>query len=344
MTQYKINQPLPLAEIYKLVPDRLPRRMGERYPGGAVHGTLTDDFNPDEAETLLAIYKELGVLLKLTRPLDDGKEKNPEQLHEDLEQFIAQTHLLELGAVLESFESVAMQTHDTRLATLFSEVVGGPFASLYGILFLVKRAGIEPEYFRSLFYLARDHRKIMRSLITDLDTAAREEDETEKYHSIKLLLQKWKDAIYRAMHGELNVTFETSYQGHVAERCIEFAEVDRLFYLIANYALKTADPKDMSIQAEPSRSEEDLVWMFRWTPEPSERARLDNLKEQKRSIFEQVTGSQRKDYGLQAVSECVAHAYGLDNPYQAISGGYVGYAFSQEELRIWFHWPIASAD
>jgi len=336
-----ISEPLTISEIRHLVPGRLPRRMDERCSGVAVHGSLAKDFNPEETDTIVAIYQELGLLLELTRP-DENGQHGPDELHANLVRFVHATQLLELGSVLETFESLAVQTHDTRLATLFSEVVGGPFASLYSILFLVKRAGIEPEYFRSLFYLARDHRKIMRSLITDLDTETRKEDETEKYHSIELLLQKWKDAIYRAMHGELNVNFQTSYDGYVAERCIEFAEVDRLFYLIANYALKSAKPKVLSIQAEPSSDKCDLIWLFRWVPESGEKARMDNLKEQKRSIFEQITGADRKDYGLQPISECVAHAYGLDNPAQSISGGYVGSVFSGKELRIWFHWPIAN--
>lgn len=322
-----------------MVPGRLPRRLDERYGGGALHGNLARDFSEEERDCLRSLYSDLGELMDLTAKRD-ASESGDSALGASLRDFAARTVILRAAADLEKFEQAARATYDGRLAGLFRELADGPFASLCAVLFLVHSAGVEPEYFQTLFYLARDERKIMRSILVDLDPAARARDEMVKQHSIELLLEKWRNAVYRAFDAELSVTFESRVEGMVAERCIEFAEVDRLFYHLVNNAVRHGSGKRLAIQVVESADGEDLIWVFSNPVSRNQEASLRNLVEGRQNVFEYGVGS-GPGVGLGSLAESVGHAYGIESTVQAVSAGYLGTVLEDGMFRLWFHWPKA---
>lgn len=321
-------------QIHALVPGRLQRRLDERYRGGALHGSLARDCSDEEKACLEALYADLGDLMELSKAGDGPADA------EALRHFTERTVLLRAMVDLEEFEQGARSTYDTRLAHLFRELADGPVASLCAILFLIRSVGVEPDYFQTLFYLARDQRKIMRSILVDLDPELRAKDEEVNVHSIDLLLEKWRDAVYRAFDTELEVAFETSVEGMVAERCIEFAEVDRLFYHLVNNALRHGNEKRLAIQAVDAEESDDLIWVFSNPVSQNQAGRLQNFADGRESVFEYGVGD-GSGIGLGALAESVGHAYGIDTAGQAVSGGYVGSKLDGEVFRIWFHWPKA---
>jgi len=322
-------------QIQALIPATLPRRADERYPGGAVHGKLERDFGEEEADCLKALYEDLGDLMAMTKAPDDEKV-----LSAALKEFANRTVLIRAVSDLEKYEQAARATYDTRLGNLFREISDGPVASLCAILFLIRSAGVEADYFQTLYYLARDQRKIMRAILVDLDPVARAKDEAVNVHSIDLLLEKWQNAVYRSMDADLEVAFETSVEGMVAERCIEFAEVDRIFYHLVNNARSHGSGNRLAIQAIDSKDGLDLVWVFSNPVTENQAARLDNLEEGLESVFDYGIG-EGSGVGLGSLAESVAHAYGIDTPGQAVSNGYAGTKLDGDIFRIWFHWPKA---
>ena len=328
---------IPEEKIRDLLPKQLPRRREERYAGGAAHGRLERDFSDEEAETVRTLYRELGELMELTEKRDASEGGNSLAAGA-LKTFASETPILRIGNELESYEEAAAATHDSRLRTLFRELVDGPFASLYGILFLVGSAGVEPEYFQTLFYLARDQRKIMRSILLDLDPATRERDEMKKLHSVNLLVEKWRDAVYRAFEREMEVSFESTFDGAVAERCVEFAEVDRLFYHLANNAIRHGSDDRLAIQIFETQDGMDLIWVFSNPLSENKAAHLQNLADGLTSVFDYGVGD-GPGVGLGSVAESVAHAYGIESAEQAVTAGYVGTVVSGGCFRLWFHWP-----
>ncbi|MEM0965557.1 MAG: hypothetical protein AAGJ81_05355 [Verrucomicrobiota bacterium] len=320
--------------IRKLVPARLPARLHERYKGGAFYGRLDRDFGEDEQETIRTIYQSVGELMELTAKRDASEEENS-LAASALKKFAVNCPILVAGGELEKYEQAARETQDTKLTTLFRELADGPFASLYGILFLVGSAGVEPEYFQTLFYLARDQRKIMRSLIIDLDPVGRDKDELEKLHSVDLLLQKWQKTVYRAFDAEMEVAFKTSFTGAVAERCIEFAEVDRVFYHLVNNAIHHGEGKLLAIQVVESEDGSDLIWMF---SNPISKKKASDLGNTSGRVFEYGVGS-GSGVGLASLAESVSHAYGIETTEELISSGYAGSIVEGEVFRLWFHWP-----
>ncbi len=326
-------------QIRTLVPPRLPRRRDERYMGGAMHGRLESEFSEEEQECLRALYADLGELMELAGKRDRAEEwgdlPGPE-----LGRFASRTVIVQAVSDLEKFEQAARATYDTKMANLFRELADGPVASLCAILFLVGSGGVEPEYFQTLFFLARDERKIMRSILLDLDPEGRAKDEEVNRHSIDLLLEKWQNTIYRAFDVEMEVAFDSNVRGMVAERCVEFAEVDRIFYHLANNSLRYGSGKQLAIQVIDTADGEDLVWVFSNPISENQFSRLQNLADGRESVFEYGVGD-GSGVGLGSLAESVANAYGIESAAQAVSAGYVGSALEDKIFRIWFHWPKA---
>jgi len=323
--------------VRELVPNSLPQSRDERYVGGAVHGRLDRDFGEEEQETLRSLYVSLGGLMELTAKRDASEDGNS-MLSAKLRDFARECPILQAGRDLEKYGRAAQETYDSKLARLFRELTDGPLASLYGIIFLVGSSGAEPEYFQTLFYLSRDQRKIMRSLIVDLDPTARQRDEMEQFHSVSLLLEKWQKAVYRAFDEELEVAFRTNFEGAVAERCIEFAEVDRIFYHLVNNAIRHGSDKTLAVQVVESSNGDDLIWLFSNPVSENQAKVLQNFVDGRQSVFEYGIGSE-SGVGLGSLAESVAHAYGIEAQEQVISGSYAGSSFADGIFRIWFHWP-----
>lgn len=321
--------------IRALAPASLPRRLEERYAGGAIFKGVTKHLSDDERATIQSIYEEIGQLMKLTDHKDAGAH---EQTAPVIEAFARDSQLVSRGATVEDYAQDALATKDDRLHRFFLEMVGGPFFSICGLLFLIRQTGLEPEYIQTLFYHSRDHRKIMRSLYAELDPGQRASDESVKNHSVDLLIEKWRDAAYRTAAGALNVRFQNEYHGDVAERCVEFAEVDRLFFHLVNNAIHYASESELGIQLVESASGADLLWLFSNPISPERQAELDNYRAEKKSLFEYGVGV-RDGVGLESLAETVAHAYGLDSPISAETAAYVGVISEDGFFRLWFHWP-----
>jgi len=326
---------LPREAILEMVPNQLARRLNERYPGGQAYASVVKHLSDDERATIVALYEEIGRLLALTDHQDATVSDDTKQA---IEAFARETSLLDVGARVESYSQDALQTREDRLSRFFQELVDGPFLSLCGLMILISRAGIEPEYVQTLFYHCRDHRKIMRSLYETLDPEKRAEDEQIKNHSVDLLIEKWRGATYRAQDAELAIHFQNEFHGDVAERCVEFAEVDRLFYHLVNNAIHYASRPELAIQLVESADQKDLVWLFS-NPVSGERlTQLQEMQAESKSVFQFGVGDQR-GIGLEALAETVTHAYGLDSSISAETSGYIGAIAENGCFRLWFHWP-----
>ena len=89
------------------------------------------------------------------------------------------------------------------------------------------------------FYLTRDHLKIMRNALEDVDTVARERDRTARDHGARLLFEKWSSALHR-LPGDRSarVEVDSTYEGPVSRRCLEFSALDRVLYNLMNNAVR----------------------------------------------------------------------------------------------------------
>jgi len=320
------------TELSELAPGSLRSYREARYLGGLWSASLKHDFNKEEQNIITRMYKGLQELMEMAH-LETREEDRR------LLEFCRRSDLGTMAMELEQAGVAARNMEDTVTLTILNEITQGPFASIYGILFLAQQGSADPSFFSNLYYLARDQLKIMRSFIVDLDPAKRTEDEKIRHHSIQLLIEKWQGAVYRAFGNQLEVEFQATYTGEVAERCIEFAEVDRLFYHLANNAAQHRSQAALLIQVTETEDEQSLRWVFSNPLREEQYDLLQGMMMEGQQIFDPDFSIKGKGMGLSLVAETVAHAYGLESRHQAVQGRYVGVKIDPHRFSVWFHWP-----
>jgi hypothetical protein len=321
-----------LQEIYAFAPTEIRTLRTERYSGGAASLGLAS-FSLDETAVIQALYDELK---SLSRVLDPSGEENPVLRSQATEV----VHKLSLSGLQEQLVDLLNETRDEAKARAFFDIASGPLSSLIGYVLLIRLHGMEPGYRQTMYYLVRDQLKIMRALVQDLDPTGRARDEADRCHSIDLLLEKWRQASYRAFERIIEVRFTNFFEGFVAERCLEFAEIDNLFYQFANNCVKFSADSEMDIHVAALPNKKHLRWIFSNRITEAHAEALANLREDGKSIFEREVSTTGKGYGLGILAESVANAYGYEDTLEAEEEGLFGFKVdAQRTFHLWFHWP-----
>lgn len=321
-------------EIRALAPEQLPVNREMRY-GGAHHAITLDQLVADESELVRRLYEKIEILFRTTDP----RAADEKQQRAQVEAFFADNEMLGLQQqMLKVRDEIA--SRDAQLALAWNRLAGGPLPSIadYG---LIIAAGIfEREYVRTLYYLSRDALKIIRAAVLDLDPVERARDEAARMHSAELLVEKWKNASYRVFEKQLSVKFDCHYKGNIAERCLEFAELDRIFYEVANNAVQFASEPRLEIGVAAVDQGRSLRFVFR-NPIDEQRAEaLEGVVHEGASLFEHGVGEDvDRGFGLGSIADSVLHAYGLEDLFAAEKRGYLGIHFDASTFTLWLHWP-----
>ena len=309
----------------------------ERYLGGAF-SLLLSDFSFDEQEVLRRLYEQLQELLAKTHA--DGLLSEADTAK--LNAFLQNSEFLPLQEQLFAMMGEALANRQKTRETALYGLASGALSSITGYLLITRNSSLEKEYIQSLYYLSRDHLKLMRNLVRDLDPVKRSHDEAAKWHSLNLLKEKWASVTYRAFAEEIEVTFDNYYEGQVAARCLEFSELDNIFYHLANNALRYSAHPKLAIGVLPVAGDKQLRWVFANTISTAQTEAIAALTEDGTSLFEHgatTLGKNSEGYGLGSVADTILHAYGLDDLYAAEEQGYFGWKIRDDRFYIWFHWP-----
>ncbi len=333
------NNLLSLKAVHELAPKTLPNFREERYRGGYFSGSL-GAFSMDEQALIRAHYEQLMELMELVDP-DRHTEEEQKPM---LEHFLQHNELHQLAEQYKQAIEEAEGDDDPHKARVMRRLSTGAFASVSWYLLIMRQVGVEVEYLHSLFYLTRDHLKAMRTFVRDLDPPRRARDEAEIEHSVDLLTEKWESSIYRAYEGAVKVRFRNHYHGTVAERCVEFAELDRIFYLITHHSLEHAEDATLGITMAETEDKESLRWAFVHKVGEETRTAIKQLSAEGISLFEQDPDEADGHFAetttdLSFVGEAVANAYGLPDLITAAQQGYIGTKLKGQTLTLWFHWP-----
>jgi signal transduction histidine kinase len=247
-------------------------------------------------------------------------------------------HVSELGKL--SYEAdpqplLARTIHDLR---------GGGLTPLLGLIQYASLDGPTPAILNSLFFLTRDHLKIMRNALLGLDDAARTRDLEPKLHSTDLIVEKWDGTLLNSDKGEIRLAVHCPESVDISECCVEFGALDRILYNLLNNACRhTAQGViDLLLFPVPDRAGGNLRCVLVNALAAADEAYLRNVDLQ--SLFDAGVSTTGSGYGLSMVAEFVANAFGLGNSDQAVGGKYVGVTLRQGKFVIWFHWPIVSQD
>ncbi|GAB4207593.1 MAG: ATP-binding protein [Roseiflexaceae bacterium] len=332
--------PTPLNDqiLFDLAPQGLATYRTGRYGGEGISVALAD-FTAADRSALQQVY---AVLLDLRDMLD------PRQGGGTLEA--ARTLLQERGwpAILEEMRQLGAdeeqdETRPRYMRAVLHDLRGGAFQALAIHLQLLDLGLAQPEDLTRVFLLTRDHLKIMRNCIPDLDAQRYDQDRRDRDHSVRLLIEKWDQNIYKVPGVSASVEMDCRFEGSVSERCIEFSALDRVVYNLMNNAVRnTADETVYLVLLPlPAETPKDLRFVVynRVTPEQQrtlEQRYGDRLSDLFRGGF--TTGGSGQ--GMNICANFVMNAYGLQTIDQALDGGYVGATYQEGYFVNWVHWPV----
>ncbi len=320
------------AVVRGLAPTHLENYRASRYRADDVAIELSR-FGAADRALVVEIYEALRELLVVVDPLggvDDAAPLLAFAERRDLRGLVFRVR--HLGASAGDEATLAEAIHDIR---------GGGFTAMMLELGRLSRGPYRKNLARSLYYLARDHMKMMRNVARDLDPEARARDLAFRPHSLADLADALRGFPAHVGDRPVVVRVECPAEAAIAESCVECGAIDRAAYNLLNNAARHAH--EPAIDAHLVLVEGNLrVAIANPVSEAQRTVLAPELAADAGGLFRgfSTTGS---GYGLRIVAELVGSAYGVTNPDQLIKGGYFGAALADQLFVSWFHWPLSGA-
>jgi signal transduction histidine kinase len=309
---------------------------------GAEHRVRTASLAPADVGPLAEIYAYLLRLAAVLRPV----YARPEEVSAALAAFLQTDPWTPRIALLQRLGLETLrESSTTALRGAFHDLRGGALQALSMQLQLAEAGLSEHRDAQQVFFLCRDHLKIMRNCISDLDQTRSEQDSLQLEHSSALLAEKWADAPFRQKdRSQVEVVLQARWQGVICESCLEFSTLDRIIYNLMNNAVHySADGRVyFGFETVAGPPPENVRFLFANRCAPAHRALLverfgDRPVDLLRGGF--TTGGH--GLGTRIAADFSAQAYGFTDFDEAAEAGVFGADLAGDALVIWFHWPVA---
>lgn len=305
-----------------------------RYDGGGFDISLRD-LAIEDVQLISRVYTKLKELYNLW--LYMGDQPNYDLLRERLTTFGDTEFIRNISAIGEA--TYAAGRDDEALHNAVHDIRGGALTSLTGYARLLPRLPNQQDFIRQAVYLARDHAKMLRNILPDLDKDVRAADEGLKLHALKEFVDKWNDFTFELPQQSVTVQAQTYYDGFVTSRCLETSAVDRILYNYINNAARFTADHNVKLTVIPAGNE-----MVRWIIEnkindDQESWLGDNVGPDLTPLFEGGYTRGGHGIGLKNCANFVSTSFGISND-EALAGGYLGAKVVKQRYIAWFHWPI----
>ena len=323
--------PLPLStdQVLSLAPVLLENRRASRYRADE-QAIASSDLGAVDFATVTALYAMLGEL-----------EEGGADPSADPAALLAVAARHHLDGLLQRVRRLGAERSSPRVASAVHDLRGGALTTLFVHLGRLRRMPERADTRRSLFLGARDHRKMMRNVVLDLDATARARDLAFLPHSLVELARALRAFAGVVREEPIVVDVESATDAVIAESCVEFGAIDRVAYNLLNNAVRHAAQPNITTWLV--RFAKDLRVVVANAVEPEHRALLtDRLASDESSLFGDFTTT-GSGYGLRIVGELVAHAYGVPSVQKLTTGRYVGARTVDDSFVAWFHWPLSDA-
>lgn len=324
-----------------LAPSSLICYRPSRYAGDDI-SLLLSVFSEEDRLTVTSLYQRLKELLEVLKTHRD----QPEHCLAVLQKTIRDQ---DWGNFIKELQNLGQSSYQQRPSKLLSQVVhdlkGGALTTLLLRIQLINMGAGRTESIVPMFFLARDHLKIMRNGLRDIDPEWRKRDQGRQFHSLNLLREKWHNATHHVGSRTVRINLDLAYEGNVAESCLEFSAVDRVIYnLINNAAVYTTnDEIDFHILTVPKGVPQHLRFVFRNHISAEHKAALENrFGDRLNEIFIGGFTTGGNGYGMRICAEFVANAYGLHSLERCLEEGYIGVKLIDDSFVTWFHWPTVA--
>jgi hypothetical protein len=322
-------------EIYlNLASTNLKINRQERYDGSGFSVYL-NDLAPEDVSLILRLYQSLRGIYDLWLYMEESP--NYQLLRTQLKQFCTTEFIMAARAI-----GVATYTLDDpppELRKACHDLRGGALSSLTGYAKLIPRLPENDKLVRKAVFLARDHAKMMRNILPDLDMAIRAADESLKLHSIHEFVDKWHELTVEIGSKRVKVLAQSDFECYITNRCLESSAVDRILYNYINNAIRFSAGKYVRLTVIPTNN-----LLTRWVVE-------NELTDKQKSWLQETLGDQLnclfqggytrggQGIGLSSCTDLVAASFGISSD-EAIKGKYLGATVRDHIYYAWFHWPI----
>lgn len=322
-------------EIYRaLASTDLKNNRSSRYDGGGFSVSL-NDMVPEDVSLVLRLYQSLKGIYDLW--LYMGETPNYQLLRTNLKQFCTTEFIMAARAI--GVATYNLDNPPPELRKACHDIRGGALSSLAGYAKLIPRLPEDDNLVRKAVFLARDHAKMMRNILPDLDTAIRAADESVKLHSIHEFIDKWHEITVEIGSKRVRVLAESDFECYITNRCLESSAVDRILYNYINNAIRFSAKEYVRLTVIPIDNS-----LTRWVVE-------NELTDRQKAWLQETLGNDLsrlfqggytqggQGIGLSSCSDLVAASFGV-SPREAIEGEYLGAKVFDNTYYAWFHWPI----
>lgn len=323
-------------ELYtQLVNGEFKSARNDRYNGGGFGLSLTDLDSQDVVRVRTA-YSGVKALYDLWLYMRD--EPNYAVLQTRLQNMIA-------GEFMQAVQNIGLDTYakapelSPAIRKAIHDIRGGGLTALLGYAQLIPRLKEKQEtYLRQVVYLARDHAKMMRNILPDLDRAYRDADESLKVHHVREFIDKWQEFVFEMKGRQVRVTAVSHFDGFMTNRCLETSAIDRILYNYINNAARFSVSDEVRLTVIPLPNH-----LTRWVIENDINAEqkewLDStFHNDLRELFRGGHTRGGQGIGLSSCSDLVAASFGLPTA-TAVDQQYLGATVQNMAYYAWFHWP-----
>jgi hypothetical protein len=322
--------------LYALAPTELGIYRQQRYDGGGF-GVRLNQFAPEDVSLIIQLYHAVKRIYDLWLYMRDAPNYD----------LLGQQIITQFGSdqFLTSVQAIGSATYAATppsplLRKVVHDIRSGGLTTLTGTVYLLREAA--PAHFQedvqTAVLVARDHAKLMRNAIIDLDPTVRQADESLKVHFIDDFVKKWHGAAFKVAEKSIRVQVACTFEGSVTNRCLETSAIDRILYNYINNAARFSADGRVDLTIFPISDS-----LVRWVV-------VNPITSQQQAWLAGATGSDLKKLftggltrgghglGLANCTDFVAASFGLA-PEQALEQGYLGAHLIDRDYHAWFHWP-----
>jgi signal transduction histidine kinase len=235
---------------------------------------------------------------------------------------------------------------DPRMRKAYHDLRGGSLLAMLMHLELVQLGHATAQDAVRVFILARDHLKIMRNTVSDLDPVRHTADLEAKDHDVELLREKWSSVGYPLSRRGVAVELDCPFDGVIASCCMELSTLDRVIYNLVNNAAQQAadDVVRLSVLPMDDGPEPLLrIAVLNRIALAQLRALRQRFGEDLGQVFRGGFSTDGTGLGLRIVADLVTHGFRLPSVPFAVDHGYLGAVLLDDWFVAWFHWPARRA-
>lgn len=328
--------------LYDLAPENLTNYRLARYEGDGFNVTLKR-FVPEDAALIIRLYNTVKKIYDLWLYMKD----NPNY------QLIGNQLVKDFGSdqFRTSVQAIGSATYDLQepsplLRKVLHDIRGGALSVLVGLATMVDLEKVQDDttYIKQSITMARDHAKLMRNAIEDIDTIVRQADESIKVHPISDFVSKWSGLSFEVADKSVEIEVTCTFEGDITNRCLETSAIDRILYNYINNAARFTTDNRVRLTIFPVG--DGLVRWVVQNPISGRQKRwlAENVGEALGDLFRGGITRGGHGIGLSNCADFVAATFGVDDPDEAIEEKYLGARVIGDQYYAWFHWPAYIAE